>query len=149
MKLYTKKEMLEKSEKMQKRFLSELNKVINNEVVPLKFNLISWREDNEDTVIALNPINGVLNIMNPSLALIFKLCDGKKTLKDIEDYLIESFPDIDKKVIQYDLKNAMVQLFSNAYLKLQKSIISKEEVFITDIYNELAAKMGSANGPTS
>ncbi|MBN1682106.1 PqqD family peptide modification chaperone [Candidatus Bathyarchaeota archaeon] len=147
--MYTKKEMLEKSEKMQKRFLSELNKVINNEVVPLKFNLISWREDNEDTVIALNPINGVLNIMNPSLALIFKLCDGKKTLKDIEDYLIESFPDIDKKVIQYDLKNAMVQLFSNAYLKLQKSIISKEEVFITDIYNELAAKMGSANGPTS
>jgi len=137
----------EKSKKTQELFLKEMKNLLRREVIPRKFELVAWRDDNEDTIVALNPMIGVMNCMNPTLGLIFKLCDDKNTINNIKEKLHVSFPIIDEKVIHSDLRNAIIQLFSNGYIIFKMKHRSKyNDVYVTDIYNKIKTKAGEEYG---
>lgn len=73
--------------------------------------------------------------MNPTLAFIFKLCDSKNDLAGIEKILSQTYSNIDKKLIKTDLKNAIIQLFYNGYLKIPRKRDGKY-ILIIDILKE-------------
>ena len=76
-----------------------------------------WREDNQDTIVALNPLTGVVNFFNPTLAMIFKLCDGKNTIDEIVKKMYSSFPAISKWLIRRDVRDALTQLLLGGYIE--------------------------------
>ena len=119
-------------DKVQKEILKEVEDLIVFDVIPQKSEIPNWREDNEDVIIAINPIMGVMNFMNPTLAFIFKLCNSKNDIGDIEKILSQTYSNIDKKLIKTDLKNAIIQLFYNGYLKIPRKTDGKY-ILITDI----------------
>ena len=125
-------------DKVQKEILKEVEDMLALDVIPLKAEIPTWREDNEDIIIAMSPIMGVLNFMNPTLAFIFKLCNGKNDLARIEKILSQTYSNIDKKLIKTDVKNAIIQLFYNGYLKIPRK---KDGIYIL-ITNILEEKGG-------
>jgi hypothetical protein len=54
---------------------------------------VRWRWDGEsgEHITFLNPKTGTINVLNPLAATIFNLSDGKHTVRQIVDDIVEQF----------------------------------------------------------
>jgi len=93
--------------------------LIREECVLVKSKHARWREDNEEIVVAEHPLVGITTFMNPTMAMIFKLCDGTNSLKKIDEYMSSAFHEVEPRIISTDVKNSVAILFTNGFIELQ------------------------------
>ena len=55
--------------------------------------------------------------LNESAALVWKLCDGTRGVKEIVDILVENFPEA-KSALPYDVEQAVAMLLENGALSV-------------------------------
>lgn len=66
---------------------------------------LRWRWDGEDKdyIVYMSPFSGHINILNPIGADIFMLCDGKHTISEIVDVLMDTYEGATKERITNDV----------------------------------------------
>jgi hypothetical protein len=57
--------------------------------------------------------------LNESAALVWKLCDGQRTIRDIINILIENFPEA-KSQLPYEVEQAVTQLLDKGALLVEE-----------------------------
>jgi hypothetical protein len=110
---------LKELKRYQQELISKISMLMKEDRLPTKSEKARWREDNDGVIVAEHPFIGILTFMNPTLAIIFRQCDGNTTLKNIEETMKSKFPEIDPVVISTDVKNAIMQLFASGFLCFQ------------------------------
>lgn len=74
--------------------------------IPMKLNF-RWRQDgeNKDYIIYQHPVTGMLDILNPVAADIFLKCNGKDTIGDIADRMMQEYVGVERTVLLEDIKS--------------------------------------------
>lgn len=67
----------------------------------IKQSSVSWRNI-ENTVVILNPAQGNVHELNSTASLLWNKLDGKNSVSDLSDQLIEIY-NLDQKEAQIDL----------------------------------------------
>lgn len=111
------------------------NILTSDDIVPKLYHTVVWREDNCDTVVAMNPLTGVVNFMNPTLAYIFKLCDGSNSKRDIIEDLNNRCFGVEKSTLEADIQDALLDLFLNNYIELIDTRTSEKHDVVDLIAN--------------
>lgn len=74
-------------------------------------------EEMEDEHLLYNPLHMKTVYLNPSATLVWRLCDGDRTVQQIIDLLVESYPE-SKQQIPADVRDSVTQLVNNQALFL-------------------------------
>lgn len=61
-----------------------------------------WDGEDKDYIVYMSPFSGHINILNPVGADIFYLCDGKHTISDIVNSLLDKYEGVTKKQLESD-----------------------------------------------
>lgn len=114
----------------QKKFLRDVDKIITDKSIPIKSKSVRWREDNKGVIVAEHPFTGVVSFMNPTMAIIFKLCDGRNSFKDLKKHMRNKFPDVDQQTLFSDVRKAVISLFINGFINIKTA---GKKVSVTDL----------------
>jgi pyrroloquinoline quinone biosynthesis protein D len=72
-------------------------------------------EDLQDETLLYRSGSPTVIYLNESAALVWKLCDGQRTVKDIVNILIENFPEA-KSQLPYEVEQAVAMLLDKGAL---------------------------------
>lgn len=77
---------------------------------PLRKDKIVFREEGDEALL-FNPDTGQIKLLNYTGIFIWKLCDGKHSVKDMEEVIRCEFEEVgDKDIIQRDIREFLGQL---------------------------------------
>lgn len=76
---------------------------------------IVFREEGKEALL-FNPGSGSIKVLNQTGKVIWKLINGKRTQRQIEDKLVDKFSDVKRKQISEDLANFLNSLEKFGYI---------------------------------
>ena len=76
---------------------------------------IVFREEGKEALL-FDPGTGKIKVLNSTGKIVWKLINGKRTKKDLEDALIKKFSDATKKQISDDLNEFLGDLEKLGYI---------------------------------
>lgn len=79
---------------------------------------IVFREENEGSFL-FDPNTGDLKCLNLMGSVIWKLCDGLLSIRQIEQRISERYPKIQQETIHKELSNFLKELFDMGYIGYQ------------------------------
>jgi len=88
--------------------------VLSDDALPRKRDDLTLTELDGELVI-LDEVNNKVHQLNPSGTLIFKSCDGKTQVAQMQDLLMEHF-DVDKETASNDVSTLLSTLHDNQLL---------------------------------
>lgn len=95
-----------------------------------------FRFEMDGRVIGFNPITWKITVMNPTMGEIIRILQKRESVKfsDLSTHLCFIYPEIPRKIIKNDLKNAILWLFTNEFIYLQKE---SRNIHFVDILREV------------
>jgi hypothetical protein len=69
-----------------------------------------------DDVMFYDAANEKVHVLNHTAYLIWKLCDGKHTFKDIEEKMVNNFPSIEHSELLDDIEATIEEFSKNKLL---------------------------------
>lgn len=77
-------------------------------------------EEIDDELLLYHPAKTKAVYLNETAALVWQLCDSKRSISEIIQLLEENYPDSDHD-IQADVENTLHQLASNGAVEIKQS----------------------------
>ena len=84
---------------------------------PRRSSQVYWQEQTESDTLMLIAMNGPIREVNGTGRLIWQLCDGTRTLSDIQAVLKETFDDVSDDTLARDLNEFISYMLKNGFLR--------------------------------
>jgi hypothetical protein len=97
--------------------------MINKTIKPEICKDVIWKEEgkNDDTVSLASYLGGPIRFLNPVASKVVKLSDGTNTVQKIIDEICKSFEDADRKKVEKDVENFLLELEKKKIIKPLKA----------------------------
>ncbi|ALV61837.1 hypothetical protein OCC_09436 [Thermococcus litoralis DSM 5473] len=97
---------------------------------------LKFRFERDGRVVGFNPITWKITVMNPTMGEIIKILQKKGSVKfsDLVTHLCLIYPETPRRIIKNDLKNAILWLFTNEFIYLQKQ---NTDIHFVDILRDI------------
>jgi len=86
---------------------------------------LKGRSDFNRTIVMNRQLRSI-DFLNPTASMVYELCDGTNTIKDIVDHLNKKYPDVDCRQITYDVIKCVRRLEARQILVNRICTIDQE-----------------------